>query len=161
MKRSVTERTNALLVPLSKPVFVLLMTTLTFVAAYPVTAAILAAGGALNGPDLIDNMPFLVRVFIAVILVPPIETAIAQWAPIVLCTRRFGTSTTTAGLISALLFGLMHSYSPAYMLITFVVGLLFSYTFFLAIARKESPYWMLTAVHATRNFVTLALRTVL
>ena len=161
MRRTPAERAQAFLVSLSKPVIVLFMTFMTFAAAYPILVAISAAGGDLKEPSLINEMPFVVRVFFGVILVPPLETAVAQWAPIMLCMRRFGMSATASGLISAILFGLGHSFSAAYMLATFVVGLLFSYTFFLAIARKESPFWMVTAVHATRNAVTLALRTLL
>jgi hypothetical protein len=146
---------RAFLLGLSTPVFVLLMTALTFVVVLPldlIVDAIVPSSG--REPQYMDKYPLPGRVLISVVIFPPIETALAQWAPIMLCTRRLGMSATKAGLISALFFGLMHYYSAIYVAFTFVVGLLLSWTFFLAIERKESPFWVVTAVHALRNAVT-------
>ena len=93
--------------------------------------------------------------FLAVIFAPIIETLFGQLLPIKITTKILNNKFKVIGVIvSAILFSLMHfGYSIWYSLLTFPMGILLAKTFIIFQERKESSFWITTAVHSLRNLI--------
>lgn len=145
-------RVEALLVRLPTWAFLLSALVATFVVAVPLALVMEALGVSMG--NALEGFPILLAISIGVIVMPPIETLVCQWAPFALC-RRLKLSKAIAIVVSAIVFGVLHSYNPWYMLQAFFIGLVLAFTYVLAERRRESPFWMVTGVHAARNAVTV------
>jgi uncharacterized protein len=126
---------------------------LTYVAAAPVLVLVLAIPNlSIGGPEFVKH-GLGSMILIGCLIAPVLETAINQWACIRLLNR-FGCGTATAIVVSALIFGLGHTYSLAYVLVTFNIGLVLAATFVIEDRRGGSPFLVTMAVHALRNGMT-------
>ena len=98
---------------------------------------------------------FLGLFFLAVIFAPILETLIGQLIPIKLTQKVLRNKMNIiAVLVSAIIFSLGHfGYSIWYSLITFPLGLLLAKTYVIFQKRKESSFWVTTAVHSLRNLI--------
>ncbi|RKD94530.1 hypothetical protein BXY64_4118 [Marinifilum flexuosum] len=92
-----------------------------------------------------------------IILAPLIETLLCQLLPIKLIqVFKRNHSNLIALLVSSLVFSLAHySYSVWYSLMVLPMGFFLAKTYLVFQRRKESSFWMTTAVHASRNLIAL------
>ena len=104
-----------------------------------------------------DKWPFWGLFFIAVVLAPLIETFLGQSLPIKLIQGIFGKRFKIIALFtSAIIFSLMHfGYSIWYSLITLPMGILLAETYIIFQKRKESSFWITSAVHSVRNLIAV------
>lgn len=93
--------------------------------------------------------------FVAVILAPSIETFVGQSLPIKLIQKVLGKKFRVIALFtSAIIFSLGHSgYSIWYSIITLPMGFLLAETYLIFQKRKESSFWITSAVHSLRNLI--------
>jgi membrane protease YdiL (CAAX protease family) len=126
----------------------------TYLAALPLflCAPFLMSGQSLGGPDL-GKHDILKMVLMGCIAAPLIETAINQWGCLRLL-KKLRCKTGVAISISALIFGLGHSYSAPYVFFGTLVGAIFAMVFAIEDARKGHPFIATFAVHALRNGIT-------
>jgi len=126
---------------------------LTYVATAPALVLALAKSDlSIGGPEFVKH-GLGPMILIGCLIAPVLETAVNQWACIRLLNR-FGCGTATAIVVSALFFGLGHTYSLAYVLVTFNIGLVLAATFVIEDRRGGSPFLVTMAVHAMRNGMT-------
>ncbi len=106
--------------------------------------------------DWLDEYTIAQMAVIAILLGPVLETIIAQWLPVSLGRRMFG-SDGYAVLLSAWLFGWLHyTQGVLLVLIMFSTGLVLAWTFVVWRTRgRAQAFLMTTAVHATLNAVAL------
>ena len=99
------------------------------------------------------------RIVVGCLLGPVLETLLHQALPIYLFTKKWIKNRKLAIFISALFFGLMHSYSLHYILWTFVGGLLLAWAYLIYYEKYgfEKAFWAITIVHALRNAITLVM----
>lgn len=93
--------------------------------------------------------------FVAVLLAPIIETFIGQSLPIKLIQKVLGEKFKVIALFaSAIIFSFGHfGYSIWYSIITLPMGFLLAETYLIFQKRKESSFWITSAVHSLRNLV--------
>ncbi|WP_421806462.1 type II CAAX prenyl endopeptidase Rce1 family protein [Flagellimonas sp.] len=105
----------------------------------------------------VENYTFFGFFFLAVIFAPILETLIGQLLPIKIIQKLLRNKHNTIPmLISAILFSLMHfGYSIWYSLLTFPLGLLLAKTYIVFQKRKESSFWVTTAIHSLRNIIAV------
>lgn len=118
---------------------------------------------------LIPSLPFLsyfkstgsefsyMRAISALIFAPFIETLIFQ-ALIIYLIRKFLTKNLTVQvLISAILFGVTHNFSPRYILFATLTGVVLAagYVIYLRKRRWEDAAWAIILVHFLRNAIAL------
>jgi hypothetical protein len=108
-----------------------------------------------GGPDMGRNAIFKMIVF-GCIVAPLIETAINQWACLRLL-KRLRCRTGIAIGISALIFGLGHYYSAAYVVMATLVGAILATVFVIEDTRNGHPFIATLAVHMLRNGMTTVL----
>lgn len=126
---------------------------LSYTAAIPIIViALVRPDISFDGPNL-GSRGLVAMILLGCLIAPIIETAIFQWACIRLLDK-FGFSTGYTIVISAVLFGSAHTYSPPYMVMTFVVGLVLGATFVIEDRRGGRPFLVTMAVHMMRNAVT-------
>ena len=96
---------------------------------------------------------------VGVIIAPLIETLLYQKIVIDICDKiKFFYNRKFIGiLISAVIFGSIHTYSPQYMLHMFVVGSIWAYAYTVYKDKKKHPYWVVCCIHAINNFIALML----
>ena len=129
----------------------------TYLAIIPllICAPFLTPGQTLGGPDLGKGNVFKL-IAIGCVAAPLIETTIHQWG----CLRVLGKLRCKTGIaicISALLFGLSHSYSAPYVVLGTLVGGILATVFAIEDSRKGHPFIATLAVHALRNGITAAI----
>lgn len=129
----------------------------TYAAALPVILYLLfvAPGQSLNGPHL-GKHDVLKVIVMGCIAAPLIETAVMQWGCLRLL-KKLRCRTGVAIGISALLFGLSHNYSSAYILFGVLVGAVLATVFVIEDARNGRPFLATWAVHLLRNGITAAI----
>ena len=141
--------------------FVVAATAMSFVVIIPILPLFLLTDylGEEGNPKFVETSPFWVSAILLWIVAPPLETFLAQWLPI-RGLRRIPLLRSRDGLlivVSALVFGVMHHYSALAVIRAFVIGLLFAYAFVIYEHKEESPFWVVTAIHALRNMVSSVL----
>ncbi len=109
-----------------------------------------------NAPP--DELPisFGGMIILAVIIAPVIETALFQALPYLLFTKipYIRLKPVWIVLISAVLFGLWHTYSIHYMIYTFIGGAAYMYLYI--VRYKRGAYLTVVAIHSLANlFATL------
>lgn len=99
-----------------------------------------------NGPDMSSW-------FLIIVLVPILETLMNQYFPFWLMQRWTLTKNKYGFYIftSAIVFGLAHTYSLAYMIFAFSVGLILGYTYFFYSKTPKTAFWSTTLIHSLRN----------
>lgn len=103
-----------------------------------------------EGPDLTS--------WITIIIIAPIfETFLNQYLPFKLMQNLSWTKNKYGLyiLVSAMVFGLMHTYSLQYMIFAFSVGLILGYTYFFYSKAPQKAFWSTTLIHALRNSFTI------
>lgn len=97
--------------------------------------------------------------FSAVIFAPIFETLINQLIPIKVMQKILRNKVNIIPiLVSAIFFALMHLvYSIWYSLLMFPLGLLLAKTYLIFRKRKESSFWVTTAVHSLWNLIQVIL----
>ena len=139
--------------------FILTTTFLNFIFMIPIIFVLVyfdIDDNEIGGID-IEKYSFLGFFFVAVIFAPIIETLIGQLIPIKLTQKILRDKLNIiAILISAIIFSLGHfGYSIWYSLITFPLGLLLAKTYVIFQKRRESSFWVTTAIHSLRNLIAV------
>lgn len=107
-----------------------------------------------NGPDI--GVGIGSWIFVAII-VPIFETLLNQKLPFNIL-QNWNLTKNKYGfyiLISAIIFGLFHTYSLQYILFAFSVGLILGYTYFFYSKTPKLAFWITTLIHGLRNLTTL------
>jgi len=143
--------------------FIVVMTFLSLILIIPFIPIILLLEfcfGAMKGPNLKLTLEDII---LGVVIIPPIETFLGQWLVIKSLRRikKLRDQDFFIGFVSALVFGLWHTYSVAYIFFGFLVGVFLAYSFILYEHKKKSPFWTVTAIHSFRNFISIILSTFL
>jgi membrane protease YdiL (CAAX protease family) len=136
----------------TKLIALALMSTYLAVLPLLLCAPFLNSGQSLGGPDL-GKHDTLRMVLMGCIAAPLIETAINQWGCLRLL-QKLRCKTGVAISISALIFGLSHSYSAEYVFLGTLVGAILAMVFAIEDAREGHPFIATFAVHALRNGIT-------
>jgi uncharacterized membrane protein YccC len=116
----------------------------------------LIMGDTNSGPEFgkgIDSWIFVGLV------VPIVETFLNQKLPFVLL-QSWNLTKNKYGLyvlLSAILFGLCHTYSVQYLLFAFSVGLILGYTYLFYSKTPKLAFWVTSLIHSLRNLTTLML----
>jgi membrane protease YdiL (CAAX protease family) len=139
--------------------FILTTTFLNFIFMIPIVLVLVyfdIDDNEIGGID-IENFSFLGFFFTVVIFGPIFETLIGQLIPIKLIQKILRNKLNIiAVLVSAIIFSLGHfGYSIWYSLISFPLGLLLAKTYIIFQKRKESSFWVTTAVHSLRNLIAV------
>lgn len=116
-------------------------------------------------PDNNASAPFdpeeskKLMLIVGVIMAPLLETLMYQKLIIDICDKiKFFYNRKFIGiLISGVVFGSIHTYSPQYMVHMFVVGSIWAYAYTIYKDKKKHPYWVVCCIHATNNFIALML----
>ena len=97
--------------------------------------------------------PDINNFFLIVIFAPLIETLINQYLPYKILNRwkYFRQRQALIILMASVLFGLMHTYYPAYMVWAFFQGLVLSYVFYFYRRNLAVAFFATALVHALRN----------
>ena len=101
-----------------------------------------------EGPDLSSW-------FFVIILIPIFETYVNQYLPFKLM-QKWSWTKNKYGLyilVSAIIFGLLHTYSLQYMIFGFSGGLLLAYMYFFYSKTPRKSFWSTTLIHALKNSV--------
>ncbi|PKM68124.1 MAG: hypothetical protein CVU95_05640 [Firmicutes bacterium HGW-Firmicutes-2] len=138
--------------------FILIMTLISFLVVIPLALMAFFMNIDMNGPDF-DEIPIVLSFLSLGIIVPIFETLIFQFL-IIRFLKKFSffkNRIYITILISAVLFGLAHTYSIYYMFFAFVDGLLLAYAFVIYEDKKVSAFWVTMAIHGLRNVLSVAI----
>lgn len=106
---------------------------------------------AFNRVDL-DHLNTQESFWLIVLFAPLFETFIFQFSIIKLLKFLFNNYYFGI-IISAILFGINHSFSVLYIINATLLGILFGYVFVLSIRRNGFPFWTVFLIHALVNFL--------
>jgi membrane protease YdiL (CAAX protease family) len=107
---------------------------------------------------LAEDVGPIIFFFLAVVLVPFIETVLFQALIIKVNLKRSrGNSNIYPIIISAIAFSLMHIYSMIYVVTTFFIGLCLATLYIIVKKRKQSPILVVSTVHAIHNLIVFTL----
>ena len=140
--------------------FIPLVTVLTFMVVLPFIPLFYLLDkieGSISGPISIDFLPFFMKVLSLSVITPIVETFVFQWIPIRFLRYHFNWSSFKIILVSAILFGLSHYYSLAYIIRGFLIGIILADAFILQEEKQGSPFWAVTAIHGLRNAISMVL----
>lgn len=130
--------------------FVLLMLFASYIAIFP--TLLIPRSPSEIGPDIAKHHPIF-QFILGVILAPILETGLFQALPIYILRKKFKFKPIPIISISAFLFGSTHWYSIRYMVLTFLIGFIFAYGYFVRRREEGHPFVLITLVHSLRNFV--------
>jgi len=105
------------------------------------------------GPESLRSMGLIGRLAIGSVVAPLIETGLFQSIPIRVLRGRIGLTWPTVVCTSAALFAAGHTYSAAYVIHSFLVGLVLAYAYAVKEAPADHPFLLVFLVHAVRNGV--------
>lgn len=91
--------------------------------------------------------------FIAVLIGPFIETLLFQHLIIKFILNKRTTATLVSCTVSAILFAISHYYSWAYILKTFISGLIFASLFLIISHKRQNPVLIVFLAHAIYNCI--------
>ena len=143
MLRSYYRSTGYLLI-----LFILFNLTITCIFSYILFKNANVDSGS---PTSMGVLPSPVYFFVAVILVPVVETYIYQHL-IIEKVIKVMDSKIIAILISASVFGLMHTYSTPYILKCTINGLSYGIAYVIFKSRNNHPVTSVAIIHAAHNF---------
>ncbi len=133
--------------------FVLLLLVATYLVALPLPLLELAFPKFQlgEGSAIMRTSGIAGRLIYGSIIAPVVETALFQALPISLLRGKFKLSWPVVLIASAALFGASHWYSPAYIILAFLIGLVLAYGY--AVRREDDgrPFVLITVVHGLRN----------
>jgi len=107
------------------------------------------------GPKFENRME---EFFTAVFFAPLIETLIFQYAFISYIISKWSNAYLFSCIVTAILFGLSHFYSPEYVLKTFLSGLLFGSLYLVAFRKKTNAFIVVTVAHSIYNLIGFCFR---
>jgi hypothetical protein len=138
--------------------FILFVVAASFLVLAPYVLLVALFPDLAHGPgSTVPKYGVFVQISLGVLLAPFLETAIFQALPIELLSRKTLVGWPVIILISSVLFGAAHNYSRGYMLAAFLIGLVFSYAYFVRRSKGGRPFLLVFVAHAIRNSVSLAL----
>lgn len=113
----------------------------------------------MGGPENIKNSSAIIEFISAVAIAPLIETLIFQTSIFYLLgkIKFFRDRKWLIILVSAIAFGMVHTYSVLYVLYGFLIGLILAYAYQVSYDRPNSPFKTITCVHALRNLIAFSL----
>ena len=155
--KNIVEIIHRNLIGLNTVSFVLVMVVTSFLVLIPflpVLKYLVEHVGPLGGPDSLQGSIFL-QFIIGVTLAPLVETMLFQSLPIYILMTYTKLNNAAVMSISALFFALSHFYSLTYVFVTFFVGFVLAYAYIVYLKKRQSSYWVVVAIHALRNLVTL------
>lgn len=138
--------------------FIVVVTFLTFAATIPaLPLAILHVRyiGEMGGPTSARSHT-VAGILLLLVFGPLLESLLNQWAVIKLLRRTsyLRDRDIAIALLSAFLFGCMHSYSIIYVVYAFLIGIPLAYAFIVYEYKQKSPFWVVAAIHSLRNLVS-------
>lgn len=95
---------------------------------------------------------------LVVILAPLLETLIFQYSIISNIIGRRPNTSLFACIVSAVLFGLSHFYSPEYIFKTFISGLLFGTLFLVGCKKNKNAFVVVAITHSIYNLTVFCLK---
>lgn len=134
----------------------LLSSYIVLVFFIPVLVVMYATGiNTEGGPDgsLDKAIEFMV-------IAPIVETLVYQYL-IIRLFMYFAKSRKyypCAILISAIAFGLVHTYNPAYIFFAFFIGLVLAYMYYFYSKQPAKAFWTVALVHGLRNGISIVLQ---
>lgn len=113
--------------------------------------------GPMGGTDLGSSL--LANFVSGSILAPILETLIFQYGSIEILNLipYFKGKNVIITIISALLFGIAHSYSLLYIFFGFTIGLLLAYSYIVYKKKNFSAFWVVFWIHCIRNTISTIL----
>lgn len=103
--------------------------------------------------DLMKNDP-ITYILVLVIIAPFLETLIFQALVIEIVLKVNKKAVKWAIVLSALVFGLAHSYNIFYVFATFIIGLFYAWLYvFFKLHRKENAFLFVSLIHLTNNLI--------
>jgi hypothetical protein len=102
-----------------------------------------------------SQQSILEALFLLIIIAPIIETIIFQYWVIKISRKLFKLNDSISILISAIVFGLIHSDSISHQVIAFTSGLILAYSFVIYEKKEFSASLMVIILHAIRNIPAL------
>lgn len=133
--------------------FIVYIWIMSYIVVVPYMIVIGLFTDDIGEPAFIDNGSLVEALFLALIFAPLLETFIYQTL-IIFILRMFNgikNKPIVIIFISAIIFGISHSYSIFYVGFATIVGVLLAYSYMVFLERKESSFWVTTAIHFMRN----------
>jgi len=140
--------------------FIILMVLLSYIVVLPlIPIAILFELDEIGGPDSVRESSYILEFILVVIIAPFLETLIFQTSVFYILNKFsfFKNRVVIIILISAMAFGMAHSYSTIYILLGFVMGLVLAYAYHIYMQKKASSYKVVTLIHSIRNLLAFLL----
>ena len=140
--------------------FILFVTGITFVTLIPFSPLYMLLDkieGPFGGPKSLTSESFFMNFLVVSVAVPLIETLVFQWIPIKFIHRFLKWSSLKIILASAILFSLSHCYSLAYIMHSFIIGIILADAFILQEEIRGSPFLVVSIIHGLRNTISLVI----
>ncbi|MBV7275641.1 CPBP family intramembrane metalloprotease [Clostridium sp. PL3] len=118
--------------------------------------------GPIGGPFSINTPTLTAKIILGSILSPILETAIFQYAIIEFLSSIsiLREKNILIIIISAILFGISHSYSYIYVFYGFIMGLLLAYSYLTYKNKSFSAFWVVFLIHCIKNIISIILSTI-
>lgn len=160
--REIFKKINNYLKGLSTIKFIIIMVLLTFLVIIPFLPLFYLYEnyiGEMGGPVDLETGTLLFKVIHGSILAPIIETLIFQYAVIEIlnAVKILKEKNIAIVIISAVLFGISHSYSYLYVFYAFIIGLLLAYSYLTYKKKNFSAFWVVFWIHCMRNTISTIL----
>lgn len=159
MKNSLMRLHNYLkgLTPVKYIITILIMKVLFNLLITPIGILYTTNIGSVGGP-IENSVPNLEMLITGVIVAPIIESFIFQLGIIRVFQDLLKIKNKKVIiLISAIIFAAQHWYSPLYILLMILPGIIYAYTFIIYDDKGYHPYLMIVVIHALNNLATLSL----
>lgn len=102
-----------------------------------------------------DFFGFWEELFVAVLIVPAVETYLAQELIILFVLKKRKDAFMLACLSSAFLFGIAHHYSIPYIIKAFISGFLYASLYIVSLKKRSNPFLAVYIAHAAYNFIAV------
>ncbi|ABR47267.1 Abortive infection protein [Alkaliphilus metalliredigens QYMF] len=155
------------LINLSPMIFVPLMTVFSYLILFSFIPVLLLIEkkfgyrGTFNNDsiDVFHNEGLLLVILLTVVLAPIVETAVFQMVPIryLRKTNFLKEKPMITILISAVFFGLGHTYNIIRVIETSLIGIILAYSYYIYLEKNYYPFWIVTSIHGLRNLMTTIL----
>jgi hypothetical protein len=107
--------------------------------------------------EQLKSLSFIEKIVIFSIFIPIIETFIFQYGVIKILQKTFLKNHIWAIItISALSFGISHTYHPLYAFTMFLIGIVWACSFIFYQSRKLPAFWIIAIIHGLLNFVAIS-----
>ncbi|MBW7914379.1 MAG: CPBP family intramembrane metalloprotease [Taibaiella sp.] len=157
--KKIINKLNRFFLKRSYPMQVLLFLLSSYVALVffiPILLVMLATGiNTEGGPEVSTD-----KVIELMVIAPILETLVYQYL-IIRLFMYFAKSRKyypCAILISAIAFGLGHTYNPAYIFFAFFIGLVLAYMYYFYSKEPLKAFWTVVLVHGIRNGISIVLQ---